>query len=311
MMIRDRDMTWYRPAGQDFYFASQIPELASFERTRLEQGEAPTAIPLIPPAFVKNNESGAASSLPAPQVPVCQMVGWVAGAQRQVETWSAPPGMLVRVAGGSDFYIGPGGQEILFASQEQDSDGLDETDRQILLGPVLVLALALRGCWSLHASAAIFNDTLVVFLGESGQGKSTLAGYLANEAGWRLAADDILPVTIGPNGLQAWPHFPQLKLPMQAQPGAGLPEQLPFRKVCLLEGARVYDMPALQRMSSTQAIQVYLGHTAGSRLFEPDLLKKHLAFCSQAAEKAPVYRLVYPHRWEGLRIVQELLESIC
>jgi len=299
-------MTWYRPAGQDFYFDCRVPELASFEKPGLEQGTALRAV-----SAVKENESGTALPLPAAQDLVCQAAGWVAGTQRAVEIWSAPPGLLMRVAGGSDFNISPFGREILWASQAENDGGLNETDRQILLGPVMVLALALRGTWSLHASAAIFNENLVLFLGESGSGKSTLAGYLANEADWRLAADDILPVTIGASGVAAWPHFPQLKLPTQAQPGAGLPEKITISKVCVLKDSRVYDMPAVQRLSSTQAIQVYLSHTAGTRLFDPELLKKHLAFCSQAAEMTPVYRLIYPHRWEGLRIIKELLESLC
>ncbi len=163
----------------------------------------------------------------------------------------------------------------------------------------------------MHASAAIFNEKLILFLGESGQGKSTLAGYLANEAGWRLAADDILPVTGGSDGVLAWPHFPQLKIPVDAQPGPGLPERLAISKVCVLSDASVYEMPAMKLLSSTQAIQVYLGHTAGTRMFDPDTLQKHLAFCSHAAEKVPVYRLTYPHRWEGLRVVKELLEELC
>ncbi len=188
---------------------------------------------------------------------------------------------------------------------------LNETDRQILLGPALVLALALRGTWSLHASAAIYKDALILFLGESGQGKSTLAAYLANEAGWRLAADDILPVTMGTDGVTAWPRFPQLKLPVDAQPGPGLPEQLSISKVCVLSGAGEDEMPALERLPASQAIQAFLGHTAGTRLFTPELLGKHLAFCSQAAERAPVYRLTYPHRWDALPIVKDLLEKTC
>jgi hypothetical protein len=291
-------MMHYCIAGQEFYFSQWVPELAAFEINGMDQGTAEKAASFIPPSILKNEL-------------ISQTVGWVAGAQRAVETWSASPGLLVRVAGGSDFAIGLDGMEIRCASQGQGDNELNEIDRQILLGPVLVLALALRGSWSMHASAAIFNDNLVLFLGESGQGKSTLAGYLASETGWRLVADDILPVTISSDGVLAWPHFPQLKLPVDKQPGPSLPEPLSISKVCVLTEAKLYDMPALKRLSSTQAIQMYLGHTAGTRLFDPEMLKKHLVFCSQAAEKTPVYRLIYPHRWESLRVVRELLESVC
>ena len=221
------------------------------------------------------------------------------------------PDFLLRVAGGSDFIISPDGRDIRCAGWKQDGGELNETDRQILLGPVLVLALALRGTWSMHASAAIFNDNLLLFLGKSGQGKSTLAGYLSAEAGWRLAADDILPVTISSARMLAWPHFPQLKLPADAQPWLGLPEQLPIRKVCVLVDASVDEMPALQRLPASQAIQVILGHTAGTRMFPPALLAQHLAFCSRAIKQIPVYRLTYPHRREALPLVGKLLEGLC
>ena len=148
-------------------------------------------------------------------------------------------------------------------------------------------------------------------LGESGQGKSTLSGYLANEAGWRLAADDILPVTGGSGGVLAWPRFPQLKLPIHSQPGTGLPEQLNISNVCIISDASVDEVPTLQRLSASRAAQGYLGHTAGTRMFTAELLAKHQVFCSQAAEQVPVYRLTYPHRWEMLPQVRESLDNIC
>ena len=291
-------MPYFCLAGQDFHFSYLLPEAAPFEINITEQGTADEVAPFIPPLFLKNEL-------------LSHIISWVAGAQRQVETWSAPPGLLVRVAGGSDFYLSPDGREIRCSSHEQGNGELSEIDRQILLGPVLVLALALRGTWSLHASAAIYDDKLVLFLGESGQGKSTLAAYLADEAGWRLAADDILPVTISSGGVTAWPHFPQLKLPVQAQPGPGLPEQLSVSMVCVLKEVGMNEMPGLELLTVNQAVKEWLGHTAGTRMFSPDLLRKHLVFCSQAVEQGPIYRLTYPHCRETLPIVKELLESIC
>ena len=285
---------YYRFAAQEFYFPGMVPEALPYEVTNTEEETAEKAVPLVTNTFLPNEL-------------IARTKGWVANAHRMVEIWSAPAGLLVRTQGGSDFVISPDGMEIRCARQV--ITGLNETDRQILLGPVLVLALALRETWSLHASAAIYKGTLILFLGESGQGKSTLAAYLAREVGWLLAADDILPVTMGADGATAWPRFPQLKLPVDAQPGPGLPEQLTISNVCVLSDAGVYEMPALERLPASQAVQVFLGHTAGTRLFTPELLGKHLAFCSQAAERVPVYRLIYPHRWEALPIVKDLLEK--
>jgi hypothetical protein len=229
-----------------------------------------------------------------------------------MEVWSAPPGTLLRVAGGSDIYISPGGLEILWGDQVQSGGMLNETDRQILLGPAVVLALALRGTWCLHTSAAIFNGSLILFLGESGRGKSTLADWLAvDHPGWVLAADDIMPVILTSGGLSAWSRFPQLKMSLEAQPGPRLPEQLPIQKVCMLGNGSPEEMPGLQRLSPSQAVQALLSHTAGTRLFSPEMLSRHLGFCTLAAEKASVYRLDYPRRWDALPRILEILEDLC
>lgn len=188
---------------------------------------------------------------------------------------------------------------------------LSNLDREILLGPALILALALRDTWSFHASAASFQEKTLIFLGESGQGKSTLAAYLSRSPGWRSVADDILPVTIEPSGMTVWPHFPQLKLPTESQPWIGLPEQLPLGAVCVLEAAAPNQKPELHKLSSTQAVQAFISHTAGTRLFTPELLARHLEFSAQAAQQILAYRLTYPHRRDALPRVQELLEKIC
>jgi hypothetical protein len=97
---------------------------------------------------------------------------------------------------------------------------------------------------------------------------------------------------------------------VESQPGLGLPEQLSISKVCVLSDAEVDELPALERLPASQTVQAFLGHTAGTRLFAPDLLSKHLAFCSQAAGRVPVYRLVYPHRREILPIAKGMLENL-
>jgi hypothetical protein len=297
-------MAYYRLAGQDFYFPCPVPELESFEIKATEHGTAEKAVPFVPHSFLKN-ESGASL-----HVPDCQTVGWVGGAQRLVEVYDTPSGMFMKVEGGNEFFIALHGETITKTDAQEE---LNQLDREIITGPALVLALALRGTWSLHASAATFKDNVIVFLGESGQGKSTLAAFLtaSRDADWRLVADDILPVTMSSGRVNAWPRFPQLKLPMEAQPGPGLPEQIPLNRICVLTHADMDKMPELQLLPPGQSIQVLLRHTAGTRLFEPALLAKHLGFCGRAAEQIPVFRLTYPHRKDTLPKVKEYLESLC
>lgn len=290
-------MLCYRPAGQDLYFPCPVTELEPFTADRFV------------PSLVPGNESDP-PPVPPPLALSCKTVGWVGGENRRVEVWSAPPGAILKVEGGNDFYIPADGRAIICKPDNQP-DLLSQLDHEILLGPALVLALALRGVWSLHASAALFREKVIVFLGESGQGKSTLAAYLSNNPGWRLVADDILPVEMDSGGVNVLPHFPQLKLPVDAQPAIDLPERLPLTKICLLTHAESDKMPELQTLSSAQAVQSLLSHIAGTRMFDAPLLAKHLEFSTHAAKQIPACRLIYPHRRDTLPFVRELLEKIC
>lgn len=275
-------MTWYRVADQDIYFSNSVQELESFRHP------APMPAPVL-------------RGFPPVHTLISHTQGWVGGEIRGVEIWSAPPGRLIKINEIGEFYIG---HDHILRTYEDEHLWTD-LEREAAVGAALVLALSMHDTWCLHASAAMFNGQITVFLGESGQGKSTLAGSLSR-AGWILIADDILPVKRGQAGVQILPHFPQLKL--MSQPGASLVESLPLSRICVLEQA---DIPDVQRLPVGDALQALLRHTAGTRLFDPPLLAKHLAFCAWASPQIPVYRLAYPHRWESLPRVQALLENLC
>jgi hypothetical protein len=287
-------MPRYRPAGQEFTFPCPIPELDAFAITGLASPHEDTLSPLLP----LKTEIGASLA------PTCQTIGWVGGEHRRVQTWSTPGETLLKVEGSRDFLIARRGAQIAWADPSQ---ALTDLDREVLVGPALVLALALRGVWSLHASAVMIGERTLLILGETGQGKSTLAARLAQTH--PRVADDILPVTSDAN-LTAWPRFPQLKLPMDSQPGATLPEAIPAGWICLLAPADA-SSPALKRITPSRAAQFLLRHTAGTRLLEPALLAQHLDFCARAAQQVPAYELTYPHRRDALPRVQALLEQVC
>jgi hypothetical protein len=299
-------LAYYRLSRQDFYFSSPLVELQPFETTCMEQGIASSAISPLPRSW-STCESGKALVVSAGRQLVSRAVGWVGGGQRNVEVFATSGGYILKVEGGSELFVTPHGERITKAdSQEQ----LSQLDRQIILGPGLVLALALRGVWCLHASAAMYKDTLFVFLGESGQGKSTLAAYLSG-AGWQLVCDDILPVTGEHGDLHAWPHFPQLKLPATSQPGLSFPENLPLGKICLLLPSGKDDIPTTHTLSPGETVKALLAQTAGARLFTPDLLRSHLEFCARYAAQVSACSLVYPHRKEALPLIKQVLEGIC
>lgn len=284
-------MPVYCIAGQEIYFSSPLAELESYKVAGAyrEAIAAPTVS-----NFVLS----------------CQVTGLVGGEIRGVEVWTGDLGTLLKVDGGGEVCILPGGREVLRVDESMEMTALD---RDILAGPALVLALALRGgTWCLHASAAMFRESLFVFLGESGQGKSTLAATLSDAGrGWIRVADDILPVTAQSSRVEAWPRFPQLKLPAESRSGQSLPERIPVNRICLLTNIEERGAPALQLLAPAKAAQILIGHTAGARLFNPRLLAAHLAFASEAARLVPVYALAYPRKMEALMAVRELLESSC
>jgi hypothetical protein len=80
-----------------------------------------------------------------------------------------------------------------------------------LLGPVLGLLLRLRGIVCLHGSGVVIRDRAVLFLGESGSGKSTTAAAMAHR-GHKVLADDIVAIFEERETYLASPGHPYLSL---------------------------------------------------------------------------------------------------
>lgn len=85
--------------------------------------------------------------------------------------------------------------------------------RLFLLGSVIGLVCHQRGLLPLHASAIEFAGQALAFIGQQGQGKSTLAAHCLQHAAARLVADDILVVSFDAEGRPwAQPGMPSVKL---------------------------------------------------------------------------------------------------
>jgi hypothetical protein len=184
---------------------------------------------------------------------------------------------------------------------------------EAMLGPALTLALAQRDVWCWHASAVLIDGRAVAFLGESGQGKSTLARWLnqQNRETWQRIGDDILPVAAAEDGVDVLPHFPQLKVAADKQPSLGLPERIPLAAVYVL-GRPAHGTEteiAINPLSAQEGALALVRHTVASRLFDADLLTKQLDFCVQAAADIPLRQLIYPLRAEALPLVEQALRQ--
>src|SRR4051812_5900840 len=91
-------------------------------------------------------------------------------------------------------------------------EGVPEESLQVyLLGQVLSFALIGLGIEPLHATTLVVGGEGVAIIGDSGYGKSSLAGAFVH-AGHKLLSDDLLVLEHSENGFRAFPGLPRLKL---------------------------------------------------------------------------------------------------
>jgi len=199
-----------------------------------------------------------------------------------------------------------------------------------LLGSVLALLLEQRGLLALHGGAARFHDgeenaVAVGFLGDKGQGKSTLNAALS-QAGFSLLCDDVLAVSgasapdepltalsgfawlkLSPDALgQVWNAHPDefdLVAPEVADtnkrsvPARLAPDALPLRHLFLL--ATLPDEAGepftLRPLSPSHALPALLPHTFAARFGELYLKGArrlaHFRGCARLSSECAVWEL--------------------
>ena len=232
---------------------------------------------------------------------------WLGQAQRAITCYGHAQGYRLDVEGVGAFAIDAAGKTSAWVEPAPDAppDGVAEA----AIGPALMLALSIRQTWSLHASAVILDGVGVIFTGDSGAGKSTLAHYLDGDetSPLRRIADDVLPIELNGDALVLLPHYPQLKLPVAQQPAAHLPQRITPAVLYVLEGTASTARVMIEPQNPRDATLTLVRHTVATRLFDRDLLARHLAFCAQAGPLLPMRRLVYPRRMEALPALRDRL----
>jgi hypothetical protein len=114
----------------------------------------------------------------------------------------------VRWDGVGEFLVSASGQQITARPFDEANQ---ESFQVYLLGQALSFALVTCGFEPLHATAIIVNGEAVVFLGESGFGKSSLAAsFLA--VGYHILTDDLLVLEKFVGGFLAYPGPARIKL---------------------------------------------------------------------------------------------------
>jgi hypothetical protein len=133
-----------------------------------------------------------------------------------------------------------------------------------LFGPALILALARRGIYCLHASSIEQGGQASVIVGDSGAGKSSFARELQEAGLVRRLTDDISPITLDQGSSLLLPFFPQLKL---AQSPPDLPEQVPLAGLIALRAAVGDQAASCEALDAPATYFKLLRHTVASRLF--------------------------------------------
>jgi hypothetical protein len=200
---------------------------------------------------------------------------------------------------------------------------------------VLPLALSRLGKLVLHASAVEVNGGGIVFVGESGRGKSTLAASFATN-GCRLLTDDGLVIEETEKGYQALPSQPSIRLWDDSQEALIHPatpmappvqhtskarflaggdfaycgEPRPLHRVYFLGGGKSAEI-AIERLEALDVMIELVKHSFLLDIHAHDLIASHFDQLSRLAAQRIYYRLDYPRRFDLLPLVRNAVGRHC
>ncbi|PSB02278.1 hypothetical protein [Merismopedia glauca] len=223
------------------------------------------------------------------------------------------------------------GQEIVVEPYFQAEERLIHMP---LLGTVLAILLHQRHVLVLHASAVAIDGSVIAFMGDKGQGKSTMSATLYAR-GHHLLTDDLVALDLSsPAQPLVPPGFPQFKLWPDAAVSIGddpqtLPElfsgyqkrarraderfadqSLPIKCICVLaSGSEV----AFKKLSPSEGIIKLIANSYvnryGSELIQGAAGARHFKQCASLANSISIYNLERPRALELLPNIAKLLEE--
>lgn len=214
-----------------------------------------------------------------------------------------------------------------------------ETTKHLLLDQVLPRCLAYQGKTMVHASAVRFEHGLILFLGDSGVGKSTLAGNF-HQLGNPIVSDDCLMLKEGKNGIKGIPTYGGVRLWNDSLEVLFPPEQgvdpvahySTKKRVALDEkdalklrkGLPVLAMfvlfprdpvlgseITLERLSNREAFITLMKQTFQLDVHDLKRIERHMRRLGRIVSKLPAYRLSMPHKYELLPLVRKkILQTV-
>lgn len=195
-------------------------------------------------------------------------------------------------------------------------------------GPMMACLLHQRGFLVLHASAVLLQNKGIGFLADSGEGKSTLAAFLAVR-GAALAADDVVPIRFTAAGAETVPGYPQIRLWTDSLDSIGVdyaglskvnefidkrflpaerenrPETIKLRALYVISEA---GTPEIVRCSPSEAFFAVARHSYLRRHIEATGENaQHFENCRRLVAAVPVFHLRRPRVFDALPAVAEAL----
>jgi hypothetical protein len=234
-------------------------------------------------------------------------------------------GFVMHVPGIADYWVREGREIAFTPAAGSDAAAV----RLYLLGSALGMALHQRGLPVLHGATVLQRQGATIFVGDSGQGKSTLAARLGRD-GYPILGDDTMPLWPQPcGGFAVWPGSRLFKLwsdslavlgetaarlesvgnrmhkyfvPNTFQPAD---RPVPVAEVVELAAGRGDAAPGLEMLDGLEALRVIVANT-----YRPEYVAllgreaEHFRLCARLAGGVAVRRLRRP--WDIGRLGESL-----
>lgn len=245
-----------------------------------------------------------------------------------VSAYRDPKGYVLRFHGVADFEVGADGAEVRCFPAQGPHGALWKLAYE---QHVRLLQLAQQGRAVFHGGSVCQAGAAAVFLGPSGQGKSTLTAACAAR-GMAFLTDDCLLVQESPepciepdsNYIRLWGDSyaalggtepidmrdPWLKPRLYANADTLPQAAAPVPLACMIAlGVAQGDAVVLQALSPTDAALIWTGNAFFIDQGDPRMMGRVLACSARLAEAVPAYRLSYPRDYARLPEVVDAVSA--
>lgn len=164
--------------------------------------QADTALPSLPRCHFTLSPTITIYNSPYPDLTITQKHSWARSADLAptglpwftIQRFTGEGGLFIQLGNGIEFVIDGTGRHIWSTALTGESSA---TARTYLYGFIFGLAFYLQGATCLHASAVAVDDKAILFVGDAGFGKSSMAAIFVLQ-GFPLISDDL--VVLDPKG---------------------------------------------------------------------------------------------------------------